>query len=119
MYVIALEEMDFFAFHGYYDEERKAGNHFLMDLHVTCKLGKEAENDELGGTINYELLYLICQSEMKKPTRLLEAIFHRIANHILKQFDAAIVVRVVLRKKQPPLDGKVKYATVRLTRRRK
>ena len=35
---IALEGMEFFAFHGYYDEEQKIGNKYGIDLYIepTC-----------------------------------------------------------------------------------
>ena len=39
---IALEGMEFFAFHGYYDEEQKIGNKYGVDLYIETNLNAAA-----------------------------------------------------------------------------
>jgi len=39
-YEIVLDRMEFRAFHGCYELERKVGNRFTVDLTVTAELGR-------------------------------------------------------------------------------
>ena len=47
--------MEFFAYHGCFDEEQVIGTKFLVDLYLETET-KEAElTDDLSKTINYQL----------------------------------------------------------------
>ncbi|MEQ8705246.1 MAG: dihydroneopterin aldolase [Phaeodactylibacter sp.] len=126
MATIALEGVQFFARHGYYEEEQVLGNMFVLDVIVNAEIGLAAEMDDLyaeieeeeieedepaATTVNYELLYFICQREMKTPVRLLETVVERIANRI-EEFDNVTGYLVRLRKLSPPLGGRVGSAWV-------
>ncbi len=130
MATIALQGMRFFAPHGYYEEEQILGNEFLLDVMVNTETDLAAESDDLyldlgedededaaiPTTVNYETIYLLCQVEMKKPTRLLEAVVERIADRLIEQFDNITGLYVRLRKKNPPLGGNVSAAWVMIAK---
>jgi dihydroneopterin aldolase len=126
MATIALEGVRFFARHGYYEEEQVLGNTFVLDVIVnadielaaaTDELYEEMEEDEIeedepaATTVNYELLYFICQLEMKTPAKLLETVVDRIVDRIVA-FDNVTGYLVRLRKLNPPLGGRVDRAWV-------
>jgi len=67
---ITLEGLEFFAYHGYYDEEQKIGNKYSVDLTVYADLSEAAAEDKLSKTINYETLYNLVLAEIKKSARL-------------------------------------------------
>lgn len=113
---IALEGMEFFAFHGYYDEEQKIGNKYGVDLTINTDLQRAAQTDQLQQTVNYETLYQIVLSEMKVPARLLEHIGHRIIDHVYQQFPFVAAVEVCIYKFNPPLGGICHKAKVTLRR---
>ena len=51
-YRIDLEGMEFRAYHGCYDLERKVGNRFVVDLELTTELGRVAKMaPPLGGKV--------------------------------------------------------------------
>jgi hypothetical protein len=52
---IVIEEMEFYAFHGHYQEEQIVGNRFLVDLELTCNLAVPAGSDSLNDAVNYSL----------------------------------------------------------------
>ncbi len=118
MATIALQGLRFFARHGYYEEEQILGNTFLLDVIVNAETEMAAVTDELyepaeeeeeatepaPTTVNYELLYFICQREMKEPAKLLENVVERIASRI-QAFDNVTGYLVRLRKQNPPLGG--------------
>ncbi len=115
MATVALEGIHFFAYHGFYEEERLVGNHFVVDLYIETRIGRAAAGDDLYATVNYETAYFICQAEMRKPTRLLESLAQRIADRLRDQFEKAREVRVRVRKMAPPLGGHVDSAFVECT----
>ncbi len=115
MTTIALEGMHFHAFHGYYEEEQIIGNHFIVDAYVSLVVNAAGSTDELGQTVNYETIYLICQAEMKKPSKLLEKLAQGIAERIKGFFDQVGIVKIRIRKLNPPLAGRVESAYVEVS----
>ena len=115
MALIALESVHFYAYHGFYEEERIIGNNFVLDVYVQASTVIAARKDDLFSTINYETIYRICQMEMRIPAQLLENVAQRIANHIQDQFDFVQGVKVRISKMAPPLGGRVGKAYVELT----
>ncbi|MBK8887157.1 MAG: dihydroneopterin aldolase [Saprospiraceae bacterium] len=53
---VAIKGAEFFAYHGYYSEERKSGNTFIIDAEVTLK-SFDSHDDNIFDTVNYEQLY--------------------------------------------------------------
>ncbi len=109
---VALEGLEFHAYHGVYPHERSSGNKFEVDILVDTEFSESAFNDDLSGTINYEGLYAIVKSEMEKPSKLLETVGHSIAAQTLKTFHEAKAVEVKISKFNPPIGGVCKKAVV-------
>jgi len=61
MTTIALEGMHFFAYHGYYAEERIVGNQFIIDVYVDVDTF-DSQDDNIDDTVNYEVIYDITKS---------------------------------------------------------
>lgn len=114
---IALEGMEFFAFHGYYDEEQKIGNKYGVDLYIETDLHAAAASDELQQTVNYETLYNIVLAQMKEPARLLEHIGHRIIENVQAEFPELKKLKVNIYKFNPPLGGICHRAMVTLEKK--
>ena len=102
---IALEGLEFFAFHGYYDEEQKIGNKYGVDLHLKTDLHAAGASDKL--------------AEMQLPARLLEHLAHRILDRIMGEFPQVRRAQVSVSKFNPPLGGICHRARVTLVRKRK
>jgi dihydroneopterin aldolase len=109
---IALEGMRFFAYHGFYEEERKIGNEFVVDVTIQTDVDSAAATDDLYKTINYETIYQICEANMRRPSKLLENVVQRIALDIKHQFGTIREMSVSIRKLNPPLGGRVDAARV-------
>jgi len=115
---VALEGLEFHAYHGVYPHERSSGNKFEVDIEVETEFQEAAFQDDLSGTINYEDLYALVKSEMNKPSKLLETVGHAIAEKILKSFASASSVEVKISKFNPPIGGVCKKASVVVYRRK-
>ena len=107
MGLIAVEGMRFYAYHGFYEEEQKIGQYYLVDVYVHTNFGKAAQEDDLSKTINYETIYLATKIEMNKPTQLLEALATRISDSLKNKFANIEEIRVRVSKLHPPLGAQV------------
>lgn len=115
---ITLDGLEFFAFHGFYDEEQKIGNKYGVDITVETFLDKAGTDDKLSETIDYEELYQIICKEMGKPSRLLENIGGRIMNAVFDKFPLVTSVDISISKFNPPIGGICKRAIVTLSNAR-
>lgn len=109
---VALEGMQFYAYHGYYEEEQLIGGQFVVDVYVDTSFVIAAQTDELSGTVNYETVYFICRMEMKRPSRLIEHVAQRIHNKLSAVFTKASGILVRISKLNPPLGGPVSRSFV-------
>jgi dihydroneopterin aldolase len=116
MGLISLEGMEFFAYHGYYDEEQKIGNKYSIDLTIETDLSNAAESDRLKDTINYEELYRLVLEVMQTKHRLLEHVAHDIIEKIKVTFNSVQKVTVGVSKFNPPIGGICERAKVLITR---
>lgn len=113
--IIALEGMHFYAHHGVYDEERKTGGEYIVDVYITTEVAKAAVSDDLNQTINYETVFLICEAVMRRSSKLLENIADRIIANLKHQFNNIKELKVRIRKKNPPLGGRVDWAMIEVS----
>jgi dihydroneopterin aldolase len=111
---VALEGLEFHAYHGVYPHERSSGNKFEVDVIVDTEFSPSAFEDDLSGTINYEDLYAIVKAEMDKPSKLLETVAHAISEKTLSSFSSALQVEVSISKFNPPIGGVCKKASVKV-----
>lgn len=109
---ITLEGMEFYAYHGVYPEEQKIGTNYVVDVFIDAQVARAAVSDDLKETINYETIYLICESVMRHPSKLIETVAERIALGIKNNWGFIREMKVRVRKMNPPLGGIVKSASV-------
>src|SRR5665213_1606294 len=115
MNTISLHGAEFFAYDGWYPEEQKLGNQFIVDIDVDFDAEKNFKEDEIGSTINYEQLYEIVEEQMKQTKKLIETVARNILDDTKRKLPAAKNVRVSIKKLHPPLKGKVAYSCITLS----
>jgi dihydroneopterin aldolase len=109
---IELKKMTFYAYHGVFEQERKIGNIFIVNLALFLDLQKAADSDNLVDTINYAEVFDLTKAEMAIPSCLLEHVANRIIQKIKQAFPQVEKVRIRLAKTKPPLLGEVEEAAV-------
>ncbi len=114
MGTISLEGLEFFSYHGFYDEEQKIGNKYSVDIVVTADFSEAARRDRLSATVNYEDIYRITANVMQQPARLLEHIAHRIIEEIRAKYADLEAVEVSVSKFNPPIGGVCHRAKITL-----
>ena len=112
--IIRLEGLEFFAHHGYYEEEQKIGNKYTVDIEICLNGNADYSLDNIDDTINYEEVYEIVKDVMISPTKLLEALADRINKKIKTKFPGIEYTNTTVGKHNPPIKGICKKASVSL-----
>lgn len=99
---VELNAATFFAFHGLYEEEKKTGGEFEVNLGVSY-FTNIAVIDNIEQTINYVKLYELVKQQMQVPTGLLETVAMQIAEKIKGVFPFVNEITVKIEKKHPPV----------------
>lgn len=113
---LVLENMEFYAFHGHYDEEQTIGGRFRVDLVIDTDLSRAAETDLLDDAIDYSNIYQVVRQEMEKPSRLLEHLALRIIKAVYTVSDSITSVKVTVSKLNPAIGGNMKKFSVVIAR---
>ena len=111
---VSLEGMEFYARHGYYEEERVIGNKYSVDVTLEVDFSEAASADKLDGTVNYEKVYEIVQRVMNIDANLLEYLAGKMINELKITFEEVTKVWVRISKYNPPIKGLCHRATVEL-----
>ena len=114
---IALEGMQFHAYHGIYPIEKERGNTFEVDLTVEVDLVSDLK-DDINNTVDYEVLFAIVKGEMEKPAKLIETVAANILEVVFETCAGVDRAEVKLSKLDPPIGGDCKRASVTLARSR-
>ena len=99
---IELKQLRFFAFHGLYEEEKKIGNEFEVNLSVS-RVAKPPVITSLSQTLNYSDLYELLNKEMKKPRALLETLAMELVQLIHLSFEGVKKVDIEIYKLHLPI----------------
>ncbi|MCE5347110.1 MAG: dihydroneopterin aldolase [Bacteroidales bacterium] len=116
MGLILIENMEFYAFHGHYKEERIVGNKFLVNLTLETDMEKAMESDNLKDAVNYQRAYEIVKQQMEKNSHLLEHIAGRILDALYEEMQGIKKATVKVSKMNPPMGGKIGSVSVVLSR---
>lgn len=111
---ITLHEMRFYAYHGVFAQERRVGNHFIVELSFWADIAESLHRDKLEETISYADVYEVIKSEMAIPSRLLEHVVGRISERLFATFPRMQRIALTLSKCNPPFPGEVHSAAVTL-----
>ncbi|MEP6616876.1 MAG: dihydroneopterin aldolase [Ginsengibacter sp.] len=103
MLTINLQQLKFYSYHGFHEEENILGNEYLVDAVV--QFHETQQITELGETINYTRLYEIIRQRMSIPSKLLEPLAMDIGNAMKEEFFQLQAVTITITKVHPPIAG--------------
>jgi len=104
--------MEFYAYHGCLESERREGNRFRVDFAYDYDMRKAAKTDKLSEAIDYSEIYNLIRDEMQQPASLLEHLAARMLNAITDHFPRIEYAELTVTKYNPPLDGQVESTSV-------
>ena len=117
---MVLHRMEYYGYHGVFEEERKLGQRYYVDLELQMDLREAGEQDDLTKTVNYaEIHYLVKDIVETKSFQLIEALGENIASSLLDTYTSINALTVKVTKPHPPFDIHFQGVTVELFRTRK
>ena len=113
---ITLTGLRVFGRHGVYEQERRDGQHFVVDTTLYVRTDRAATSDDVADTVHYgEAAEKIAAIVGGEPVNLLETLAQRIAVALLA-YDDVRMVAVTVHKPGAPIDRE--FADVSVTIRR-
>ena len=116
MCLIEIEGMEFYAYHGHYEEEQIVGNRFVLDLKIETMCNNAAKSDDINDAVNYQTAYKIIKNEMKIKSYLLENIAGRILDALYENFEEVEKITIKVSKMNPPMGGKIKKVSITMSK---
>lgn len=116
---IVLTGIHGFGYHGLFEQERKDGQDFFVDLTLLVDLRLASTSDSITDTVNYaEITELVVEEIISNPVNLIEKLAGRIADRVLTQHVKVNSVTVTVHKPQAPIAAQLKDIAVVITRSR-
>ena len=115
---IVIEDLEVFAFHGVYEEEKRLGQKFLISLELSLDLKKAAVGDSIYNTINYgEVCVEVERVFKEKKQDLIESAAHNVLEYLLLKYPLIKELKIKIKKPWAPILKPLKYAAVELSRK--
>lgn len=116
---IFIEDMEFFAFHGHYDEEKFAGNRFSVSIYLYTDTNKAEKSDNLDDALNYQIVYAIIRNIMTNTkSNLVENLASNILDALFARFPQLQEAKIRIAKLNPPMGGEIGKVGVTIKRKR-
>jgi 7,8-dihydroneopterin aldolase/epimerase/oxygenase len=116
---IVLTGIHGFGYHGLFEQERKDGQDFFVDLTLAVDLQAASQSDAIADTVNYaEITDLVVEEITSNPVNLIEKLASRIAERVLNQHLKVMSVTVTVHKPQAPVAAQLKDIAVVVTKTR-
>ncbi|MCG7260927.1 dihydroneopterin aldolase [Corynebacterium aurimucosum] len=99
---IELTGLECFGYHGVFEEEKKTGQPFIVD--VTCWLDTAGIEDDLSRTVNYAELADVTANIVEGPSRdLIETVAEEVAETAMQRFEILHAIEVSIHKPKAPI----------------
>ena len=116
---IIIKDLEIFAYHGVFDEEKRQGQTFIVTAELYLDLRDAGITDNLDKTVNYaEVCQDISRVMTEEKYDLIEAVAENIASTILIKYDRIKSVHVIISKPEAPIDMTFDTVCVDITRTR-
>ena len=116
---ILLCGLQFFGKHGCHPAENDLGQIFVVDIEIEADLGRAADSDDIGDTLNYVEIYAFAKATIEGPrAALLEHLAGKIGDFAL-QNPLVVAARVKIKKPHVAVGGVLDFLGVEIERSRK
>ncbi|MCQ9339969.1 dihydroneopterin aldolase [Corynebacterium phoceense] len=101
---IELTGLECFGYHGVFEEEKRTGQPFIVDITCWLNFAEAAADDDLTKTINYAELAEVAAEVVEGPARdLIETVATDVANAAMRRFEELYAVEVTIHKPKAPI----------------
>ncbi len=116
---IMIKGLRLFACHGVFEEEKRAGQAFVLDLTLEADLSAACVSDDLADTVSYaDVIETVTSAFCRTGYDLIERAARAVADAVLAEYGRISRVTVCVKKPEAPLDAVLEYAAVEIVRER-
>ena len=116
---LIIKDLVIFGHHGVYQEEKKLGQKFIVDLILDLDLQEACETDRLECAINYaKLSHELTEVFQREDYDLIERAAQVLCDYILSHYPSVQNVDLTLKKPWAPVLLELAYPAVRIQRSR-
>ena len=113
---IYLKNIEIFANHGVFQEEKTLGQKFILSLELSLDFSKAAKNGDLSASVHYgELCHNVEKVFNGEVCDLLETLVYKVGAYVLDTYEVVKEVKVSLKKPWAPISRHLDYAAVETT----
>lgn len=117
MDIIRIDNLEVYAYHGAYDEEKEKGQYFYVNAELYTNTRKAGMNDDLDASTNYGTVCDFIHDFMTKHTYdLIETVAEQLAQALLLEFKLVKSVLLEIRKPHAPIERKFESVSVEIER---
>ena len=117
MDIIRIDNLEVYAYHGVYDEEKEKGQYFYVNAELYTNTRKAGMNDDLDASTNYGTVCDFIHDFMTKHTYdLIETVAERLAQALLLEFKLVKSVLLEIRKPHAPIEKEFESVSVEIER---
>jgi dihydroneopterin aldolase len=104
---IKLQNLEFYGYHGAFEEEKKLGQKLTVSIELEADLTEACSSDQLEDTIDYTKVYEGIKSIVEGPNKfsLLEHLAEEICHYTIRHFELVETVMVNIKKPKVPYPG--------------
>lgn len=117
MDIIRIDNLEVYAYHGVYDEEKEKGQYFYVNAELYTNTRKAGMNDDLDASTNYGTVCDFIHDFMTKHTYdLIETVAEQLAQVLLLEFKLVKSVLLEIRKPHAPIEREFESVSVEIER---
>lgn len=117
MDIIRIDNLEVYAYHGAYDEEKEKGQYFYVNAELYTNIRKAGMNDDLDVSTNYGTVCDFIHDFMTKHTYdLIETVAEQLAQALLLEFKLVKSVLLEIRKPHAPIEREFESVSVEIER---
>lgn len=113
---IKIDQLEIYAYHGVFPEEKEKGQRFYLNVEIETDFREAAKEDKLEKSINYgEICERMEKTFTKESSDLIEAAAWKTAEDLLLHFPKIQKVTLEVRKPEAPIPMKFDSVSVELS----
>lgn len=117
MDIIRIDNLEVYAYHGVYDEEKEKGQYFYVNAELYTNTRKAGMNDDLDASTNYGTVCDFIHDFMTKHTYdLIETVAEQLAQALLLEFKLVKSVLLEIKKPHAPIEREFESVSVEIER---